>query len=65
MSNTHIRAMIDSVGEKDFTSAAVSFNAALQDRLSSEMDSRRIEIASKIYNDVVPSDEEKVSSEEE
>ena len=46
----HIRNMIDALADKDFSSAKISFDAVVADKMTDALDARRIEIASQIYS---------------
>lgn len=65
----HIRGLIDALADKDFTTAKSAFDAVVSDKMTDALDTRRIEIASSVYDNGAAEDEsidsEELSSEEE
>lgn len=65
----HIRGLIDALADKDYTTARSAFDAVVSDKMTDALDTRRIEIASSIYDKGAAEDEsidsEELSSEEE
>lgn len=65
----HIRGLIDALADKDYTTAKSEFDSALADKMTDALDTRRIDIASSIYDNGSAEDEsidsEELSSEEE
>lgn len=60
MSET-VRELIDALADTDYSVAQNAFNTAITDKMRDAIDSARIEVASKIYND---ESEEEYSDEE-
>jgi hypothetical protein len=67
----HVKNLIDVIANGDLAAAKTEFEAALADKMSDALDSRRIEIANSIYNTAndsledLPEDEISLDSEEE
>jgi hypothetical protein len=65
----HIRGLIDALADKDYNTARSAFDAVVSDKMTDALDTRRIEIASSIYDKGTAEDEsidsEELSSEEE
>jgi len=60
----HIRGIIDALADKDYTSAKSAFDFAVADKMSDALETRRIEIASSLYDGSGASEEEISDSEE-
>lgn len=69
----HVKNLIDVIATGDLVAAKAEFEAALSDKMTDALDSRRIEIANSIYNrtdaaddslDDVSDDELSIDSEE-
>ena len=65
----HIRGLIDALADKDYNTARSAFDAVVSDKMTDALDTRRIDIASSIYDNGSAEDEsidsEELSSEEE
>jgi len=60
----NIRSMIDALADKDFSSAKTAFDSILSDKMNDALETRRIEIASSLYDGSDASEEEINDSEE-
>lgn len=61
--NSHIKNLIDAIASGDDEAATASWEAAVNDKMSDALDSKRIEIANGVYNTVT--DEEAVEFDDE
>jgi hypothetical protein len=65
--STDILNFINGISDEDFVSAKSAFDSMMSSKMQDALDSQRIEVASKFYNDVPPVavGDEEVTSEEE